>query len=429
MASTEKKNYTLPILVMILLFGMISFVTGLANPMGVIVKNQFATSNFMSTLGYFANFIAYAFMGYPAGQMLQRIGYKKTALWAVVVGFSGVGIMYLSGLAGSFAVYLIGAFVAGFSMCMLNTVVNPLLNTLGGGGNKGNQLIQIGGTFNSLMATIVPVLVGYLIGANVEKAQISDAYPALYLAMAIFAVAFVVLFLTKIPEPNMGGTSKGVKHEHSPFAFRHFVLGMIAIFLYVGVEVGIQMFINPYMTDAVEKGGLAYNTTVAGSVVGTYWFLMLVGRTIGAAIGGKVSSKAMLTVASLVGIILVVAAIFIPETKLVSMPVFQSDISFGIVQIPLSIMLLVLVGLCTSVMWGGIFNLAVEGLGKYTAAASGFFMIMVSGGGIVPAVQGFVADKTDYMTSYWVMVAGLAFLLYYALIGSKNVNKDIPVND
>ncbi len=137
----------------------------------------------------------------------------------------------------------------------------------------------------------------------------------------------------------------------------------------------------------------------------------------------------MLTVASLVGIILVVSAIFIPETKLVSMPVFQSDISFGIVQIPLSIMLLVLVGLCTSVMWGGIFNLAVEGLGKYTAAASGFFMIMVSGGGIVPAIQGFVADKTDYMTSYWVMVAGLAFLLYYALIGSKNVNKDIPVND
>lgn len=430
MATTaEKKNYTLPILVMILLFGMISFVTGLANPMGVIVKNQFATSNFMSTLGYFANFIAYAFMGYPAGQMLQRMGYKKTALWAIVVGLLGVGTMYLSGILGSFEVYLAGAFIAGFSMCMLNTVVNPMLNTLGGGGNKGNQLIQIGGTFNSLMATIVPVLVGYFIGANVAEANISDAYPALYLAMAIFAVAFIVLFLTNIPEPNVGGAVKGVKHEHSPFAFRHFVLGTIAIFLYVGIEVGVQMFINPYMTGNVAEGGLGYDTTTAGSVVGTYWFLMLVGRTIGASIGGNVSSKTMLTVSSSVGILLIVGAIFTPVTTMASMPVFQSNISFGLVQIPVSIMLLVLVGLCTSVMWGGIFNLAVEGLGKYTAAASGFFMVMVCGGGILPAIQGIVADQTDYMTSYWVMVIALCFLLYYALAGYKNVNKDIPVND
>lgn len=161
----EKKNYTLPILMMILLFGMISFVTGLQNPMGVIVKSQFGASNFMASLGYAANFIAYAFMGIPAGILLQRIGYKKTALAAIIVGFIGVGIQYVSGIAGSFVIYLIGAFVAGFSMCMLNTVVNPMLNTLGGGGNKGNQLIQVGGSFNSLNATIVPVLVGYLIGS------------------------------------------------------------------------------------------------------------------------------------------------------------------------------------------------------------------------------------------------------------------------
>ena len=161
---TQKKNYTLPIIMMIALFAMISFVTGLANPMGVIVKNQFGATNFMSQLGTLANFIAYAFMGVPAGLMLQKIGYKKTALAAVAIGFIGVGIQYLSGVAESFYVYLLGAFVAGFSMCMLNTVVNPMLNTLGGGGKKGNQLIQIGGTFNSLMATIVPVLVGYLMG-------------------------------------------------------------------------------------------------------------------------------------------------------------------------------------------------------------------------------------------------------------------------
>ena len=424
----EKKNYTLPIIMMIMLFGMISFVTGLQNPMGIIVKSQFGASNLMATLGYAANFIAYAFMGIPAGFLLQRIGYKKTALAAIIVGFVGVGIQYFSGIAESFAIYLIGAFVAGFSMCMLNTVVNPMLNTLGGGGNKGNQLIQIGGSFNSLNATIVPVLVGYLIGSNVSTATIQDANPALFLALGIFALAFIVLFFVNIPEPRQTVSEKTAeKNEHSALSFRHFKLGAIAIFLYVGIEVGIQMFINPFMTGSATEGGLGIDTTTAGSVVGTYWFLMLVGRLVGASIGAKVSSKAMLVFVSALGIILTLAAMFTPISSTIKMPVFQSDISFGMAEIPVSIMLLVLCGLCTSVMWGGIFNLAVEGLGKYMEAASGIFMVMVCGGGLLPLLQGVVADVSSYLASYWVIFGALVYLLYYAIAGSKNVNKNIPV--
>ena len=156
----KKISYYIPIIMMIVLFAMISFVTGLPNPFGVILKNQFGASNFMSQLGAAANFIAYFFMGLPAGLLLQKIGYKKTALIAIVVGFIGVSTQFLSGQVGSFSVYILGAFISGFSMCMLNTVVNPMLNTLGGGGKKGNQLIQIGGTFNSLSATIVPIFNG-----------------------------------------------------------------------------------------------------------------------------------------------------------------------------------------------------------------------------------------------------------------------------
>lgn len=421
--STEKKNYVLPIIMMIALFGMISFVTGLQNPMGIIVKSQFGASNFMASLGYAANFIAYAFMGIPAGMLLQKIGYKKTALAAIAVGFVGVGIQFLSGGVGSFAIYLIGAFVAGFSMCMLNTVVNPMLNTLGGGGNKGNQLIQVGGSFNSLMATIVPILVGYLIGSNVDKATIKDANPALFIAMGIFALAFLVLYFVNIPEPSLSKPKSVEKAKHSPLSFRHFLFGAVAIFLYVGIEVGIQLFINPFMT-----GELKIDPTTAGSVVGTYWFLMLVGRLIGASVGAKVSSKTMLTFVSALGIVLTLLAIFTPVSSTVSMPVFQSDISFGMAEIPMSVMFLVLCGLCTSVMWGGIFNLAVEGLGKYTEAASGIFMVMVCGGGLLPLLQGAVVDSVGYMNSYWVIIAALAFLLFYALVGSKNVNKDIPVD-
>ena len=263
MSTEQKKNYALPIIVMFALFAMISFVTGLQNPMGVIVKSQFGASNFMSQLGNAANFIAYAFMGIPAGMLLQRIGYKKTALLAVTVGFIGVGITFLSGIAESFAVYLVGAFISGFSMCMLNTVVNPMLNTLAGGGNKGNQLIQLGGSFNSISATIVPVLVGYLIG-DLAQAKISNADPALFLAMGIFALAFVVLYFVNIPEPHIVKTSaKKEKSKHSALSFRHFVLGTVAIFIYVGVEVGIPNFANLFMTSPE----INIDPTIAGSVV------------------------------------------------------------------------------------------------------------------------------------------------------------------
>ena len=425
----QNKSYVLPIAMMFALFFMISFVTGLQNPFGVIVKNQFMASNLESQLGNLANFIAYAFMGIPAGKMLQRIGYKKTALTAIVVGFTGVCVTFLSGIAGSFAVYLTGAFISGFSMCMLNVVVNPMLNTLGGGGKKGNQLLQFGGAINSIGATIVPVLVGYLIGNISAGTSIADANPALFLAMGIFALAFIVLFSMQIPEPHAAQANvNAVKDTHSPMSFRHFILGAIAIFLYVGIEVGIPNIANLFMTSGSEANGLGIDTTTAGSVVGTYWFLMFIGRLTGGSLGAKFSSKGMLTFVSALGILFVVLAILTPTTQVVNMPVFKSDISFGLAEVPMSIMFLVLCGLCTSVMWGGIFNLATEGLGKYTAAASGTFMAMVCGGGILPAIQGAVADVVGYVESYWVIVLALAFLLFYALVGSKNVNTDIKVD-
>jgi FHS family L-fucose permease-like MFS transporter len=419
---TEKKQQgnVVAIVMMIILFGMISFVTGLGGPFANVLKTQFDAPDWQSQLGTFCNFLAYAFMGIPAGLLLKKIGYKKTALAAIVVGIVGVAIQYLAGQVAVFFVYLIGAFVAGFSMCMLNTVVNPMLNTLGGGGNKGGQLLQIGGSFNSLNATIVPVLVGYLVGSNVT---IESASPALFIAMGLFALAFVVLWVVKIPEPGMEVEVKSAtKDKYSALSFRHFILGAVGIFIYVGVEVGIPNFLI-----LIGTKSLAIDATIAGSIAGTYWFLMLVGRLVGGAIGNKVSSKTMLSVASAVALIFVVLAIILPDSIKVDMPVFQSNLSFGLSEVPVGVMLLVLCGLCTSIMWGGIFNLAVEGLGKYTKLASGIFMTLVVGGGVLPLLQGAVADKLGYLPSYWVVVAGLAYLLYYALVGSKNVNKDIPV--
>jgi len=436
MTQKKQNGNIIAIIAMMFLFAMISFVTNLAAPIGVIWKNQpeFAGSNFLGMLGNMMNFAAYLFMGIPAGKLLSKVGYKKTALIAIAIGLLGVFTQFLSGIAGAgsqlfglpanFYVYLLGAFIAGFSVCMLNTVVNPMLNLLGGGGNKGNQLIQTGGTLNSLAGTLTPMFVGALIGTVSKDTAITDVNPVLFIAMGVFAAAFLILAMIPIADPDADKKKENVVYERSPWAFRHFVLGTVAIFVYVGVEVGIPSTMNFFLADP-DAGGVG--ATIAGFVTGTYWFLMLIGRFCGSIIGGKVSSKMMLTCASGLGILLIVGAMMAPVTIKTAMPVFTGS-GFAVEQVPLSALLLVLCGFCTSIMWGGIFNLATEGLGKYTAAASGIFMMMVVGGGILPLVQNWVADISTYMISYFVPMAGMAYMLYYALIGSKNVNKDIAVD-
>ena len=414
---TNNKSNILPIVVMFLLFFMIAFVTNFAGSMGVIVKTQFGASNAMAQLGTLANFIAYAVMGVPAGIILKRKGYKFTSLLAVSVGFIGVGVQWLSGYAESFGVYVLGAFIAGFSMCLLNIVVNPMLNTLGGGGKRGNQLIQFGGSCNSIGGTLAPIILGYLIGGSAAAAQVGDAAPAMLAAMLIFLLAFVIISLTKIPEPHIEtaeqrAAAKANKDQYSPLSFRHFVLGAIAIFFYVGVEVGIPNTANLYMSNNPAVG-----PAIAGTVVGLYWLMMMFGRLIGGAVGGKVSSKAMLVAVSSLAIVMLLCVMFFPETWVVT---------FKGIELPVSMILMFLCGLMTSVMWGAIFNLAAEGLGKYTPAASGIFMALVCGGGILPFLQNLLADHSNYLISYIVPIAGLLYILFYALVGSKNVNKDIP---
>ena len=434
------KGNMVAIVAMFFLFAMISFVTNLAAPLGTIWKNNYEWSGM---LGNLMNFLAYLFMGIPAGNLLVKIGYKKTALSAMVVGLIGLILQWMSSFVGTdtgifdvqgatvtlnFLIYLLGAFVCGFSVCMLNTVVNPMLNLLGGGGNKGNQLIQIGGSCNSLAGTLTPLFVGMLIGQVTAATSMTDVRPLLFIAMAVFAIAFVIILRVAIPEPNLS-SGKKVKYSHSPWNFRHTVLGVIGIFFYVGIEVGIPGVLIFYLSDSAASGITVNASAVAGGIAAIYWLLMLVGRLVSSAISGKVSSRVQLSFVSLVAILLIMGAIFLPAEYRVSMPAYSVEDGFTSASVPMSALLLVLCGLCTSVMWGSIFNLAVEGLGKYTAQASGIFMVMVVGGGVMPLVQNAIANSAGYMASYWLVVGMLAYLLFYALTGSKNVNTDIPVDE
>lgn len=414
----QKSKQWAAIIMMIALFAMIAFVTNLCSPMAVIVQNQFGASELQSQIGNYANFIAYLVMGIPSGMLIVKFGYKKTALLALIVGIVGMLLELLSGTIGSMWIYLLGAFVSGFCMCMLNTVVNPLLNVLGGGGNTGNQLIQIGGAFNSAAAVAVYIILGALIGEVTKETAIVDAAPAMYIALAIFVVAFIVLMMTKIEEPEQ----EPVKMEliKGALSFRHFSLGALAIFLYMSVEVGTPTYMIKYL---ISDAGISAG--VASLIAAVYWFAMFIGRTVGGSIGGKVSSRAMVSTVATAAIILLAFGIFAPMEWKVNVPgVDWAALSLTWVEVPIGVAAFICVGLCTSVMWGGIFNMAVEGLGKYTAAASGIFMTMVFGCAVMVAIQAAVADATDdYLISYLVPLACAAYILFYALIGSKPSTK------
>ena len=399
------------IIAMMFLFAMISFVTNMAAPFGTIWDDHYDWAGMM---GNMMNFAAYLFMGIPAGILITKIGYKKTALVALALGFIGMAIQDLSSTMNAseistYVIYLIGAFICGFCVCILNTVVNPMLNQLGGGGNRGNQLIQTGGTLNSLAATLTPMMVGMLIGETTEKTTMESVQPLLFIAMGIFAISFCIIYFTKLQEPKTEAQNvmEGVK---GALGFRHLVLGIIAIFFYVGIEVGIPGQLLFYLTEPVAEGGVLGSAPIAGAIAGIYWLLMLVGRFSSSLISGKISPRTQLVFTSSLAIILLLIAIFLPE-----------DVKMTLkgAEVPVKVLFIILCGICTSVMWGVVFNLATEGLGKFTAAASGLFMTMVVGGGVMPLIQNFMSDKVGHIQSYWLVVAMLAYMLFYALVGSK----------
>ena len=422
--SQQKKQWG-AIAVMIALFAMIAFVTNLCNPMAKIIKNQGDIPTILAQIGNYGNFIAYLVMGIPAGMLIAKNGYKKTALIGLVVGATGILIQWASGLLDPqenlglvFAIYLIGAFIAGLCMCILNCVVNPMLNLLGGGGNTGNQLIQIGGAFNSAAAVAVYIILGALIGEVTKETGIADAAPAMYIALAIFVLAAVVLFFTKIEEPKQ----EPVKMElvKGALSYRHFALGALAIFLYMSVEVGTPTYMIKYLI-----GEVGISAGVASLIAAVYWFAMFIGRSIGGSIGGKVSSRAMVSTVAVAAIALLAFGILSPASWTVNVPgVDWANLSMIWVEVPIGVAAFICVGLCTSVMWGGIFNMAVEGLGKYTAAASGIFMTMVFGCAVMVAVQAFVIDVTgSILGSYIIPLICAGYILFYALIGSKPAKK------
>ena len=414
---------------MFVLYGLLALVTHLSAPIGAVWKVQpgIDGSNLLGMAGNLMTFAAYLFMGIPAGRLLSTIGYKKTALSALVIGVAGTVVQIASNRLGlsvlpSFGAYLLGTFVCGFSCCMLNIVINPMLNTLGGGGRKGNQLICFGGGVNSIVSTLAPVVVMLLIGTISAKTSLRDVEVLLWWVLGIFAAAFFALLAFRLPEPAEMRSKVEDRRSNigvfSPLKFRHAAMGVVGIFFYIGIEIGVPGILNLWMLDP-RRSFEATTPAVAGSVTGMFFFLMLVGRFAGSWIGGKFSSRAILAFCGAAALAFTVVGVF-AMGLVVPMAVFTCP-GFEIVHVPLGCCLLAFVGLFASVSWAATYNLTVEGLGEYTEAASGLVMTVLVGGGLLPLAQGLLADRFGYAISYAIPAFGAAYLLVYALFFSRSL--------
>ncbi|MDR0507847.1 MAG: MFS transporter [Dysgonamonadaceae bacterium] len=411
MTQNNKTNQIGPFITLIFLFFVVGFLTTANTQFQGPLKATFLEDvgnlkNTFATLIAFSWFLAYPVCGGIGSGWINRHGYKGTLIRSLFVMIAGLGLFFLSSWftvcfpeahlqAGSvvvpwgFFIFLLGSFTVGASATIMQVVINPYLIACYVKGTQPVQRLAIGGSSNSIGTTIAPYFVtgivfGGLVMEDIQVSQLMLPFASLVLVMMLITG---VLFKLAMPDIAETKAAVGEKLEKSVWSFSHLTLGVIAIFFYVGVEVCIGANINLY---AIEFGYL--NPALLATV---YWGGMLIGRLVGSSLS-TIPPRVQLTVTTICASVLTLLAIAMNNPWI-----------------------LAFVGLFHSIMWGAIFTLSVAKLGKYTSVASGVFMIGVVGGAVLPLLQGILADFSGWRWSWWMVIVGELFMLYYALTGSR----------
>ena len=380
--------------------------------------------NVLTTCITFSFFLAYLVMGAPSAKYIENNGYKKSLITGLIILMGAFGIYELSAyifesvdmatfaptiqeakaqgdsfkytgpmvIPTAYYVFLLAAFVAGSALTFLQAVLNPYIAACNVNGTTPVTRGSIAGSGNSTMTTIGPLLVAHIIFAG--KSGLDIELSSLYLPFLVLfvLVGILIVALMKVSLPAIASAEKkeGEVLEKSVWSFSHLALGVVAIFMYMGVEVTVGANINLY---AESLGFLPKEAALLATI---YWGLMLVGRLCGSFLSG-ISAQMQLTATS------VLAGLCVLVGMLTNNPY-----------------ILIGAGLFHSIMWGAIFALAIDKLGKYTSAGSGALMMGVVGGAVLPLLQGVLADVLGSWQWTWALVvAAEAYLLFYALSGHK----------
>ena len=399
-------NYTFALIVVFAVLFLIGFITTMNNSMIDFCKKAFNLKDAQGQLVNTAFYGAYA-LSIPFGLLMNKIGYKKTLLLGLAVvgiGFiiNYLGISSMLGMETSviYSIFLGSMFIVALGIVMLQLVANPYVMVLGSP-EKGAFRMTLANALNSAATTVAPVFITYVIIAG--KVPTPDAVPGPYLGLGIFTLILcAVLFFLKLPNINEGEQAEeltGEKKEYKDtvFQYPHVWLGMLGIFFYMGIELGVPSMLPAYFKSNPELAQYGSPT----DFLPYYWGSMMVGRFAGAIILNKFKPRKILSVCLICGALCVAS-------------------SFALSGIA-SVYAMLAAGLFHSVMWPLVFNLGLQELGPHTKAASGIINLGVVGGATLPLLMGFIVDNPALGVGYAVamMFIYYVYVFWFCNFGSK----------
>jgi len=401
---------------MVSLYFSIGFITALNDILVPHFKDIFHLTNVLALLVQFCFFGAYFVMSIPSGLIVSRIGYKPSMIAALCTMATGLFLFVPASIAISYPLFLFALFVVGSGLALLQVAINPYVSVLGPP-ERGAWRINLCGIFNSSATTIAPKVGAFFIfiAAGATTAQLAHSVRMPYVIVGCFTL-LVALITAFVPLPALietGSQATATKSEGSAWSFSHLRFGAIGIFCSVGSEVAIGSILINFLGQP-SMGG--YSHAAAATFVSFYWGGAMIGRILGAFVLIRIRAQVALAWVASSALLITLATIVMPVHFLhIDISPFghaiHATVPFGAI--------VVLCGLFNSVMWPCIFPLAVKGLGKFTSQGSGILVTMVVGGAIVPVLQGFLADKLGYQTSFAVVFCCYAYLVFFALSGYK----------
>jgi MFS transporter, FHS family, L-fucose permease len=401
LADAGRKNYTVPLMLMVSLYFGIGFITALNDILVPHFKDLFHLTNVTALLVQFCFFGAYFVMSVPSGWIVGRLGYKS----GIVVALSVMGIGLLLFLPASiiifYPLFLFALFVVGSGLALLQVAINPYVGALGTPDTAASRLNLVG-FFNSIATTTAPrvgaAFIFIAVGATAAELAHSVRLPYLILAVCAFAMAAITA-LVQLPNVIEKADPAAPSDGGSAWQFSHLRFGALGIFFYVGAEVAIGSIMISFLGQP-SMGGLSHE--VAAHYVSYYWGLSMIGRFIGFIALRKIPAQRALAFVSLLAALLIATVI-----------VTHGSVAMWAV---------VFCGLFNSVMWPCIFPLAVKDLGRFTSQGSGILVTMVVGGAVIPEIQGFLADSFGYQHSYAIVLLCYAYIFFFAIRGHRNLN-------
>ena len=444
------KGYAFALSIMISLFFMIGFITVLNDVLIPSLKGLFDLTASQAMLIQFCFFIAYAVLSFPAGMLIEKVGYKRGLIISLAIMGLGLLFFVLASVVQLYAVFLFALFVVASGITILQVAINPYIIALGPE-ETGASRLNLGGALNSTATFIGPIIGGafilkpFTLGdfngdqllLNAAKAEAVRG-PYIILALVTLLIA-AVLYFTTLPKLSTEVTEETVDDGTSALDFLHLKLGAGAIFFYVGAEVAIGSLLVLYLTSqnlivlpeellssvSGEEGLKTLYEKMASSLLAYYWGAAMIGRFIGSAVGQKIKANTLLVIVSVVALVLVTLSMFggflaaRMDISVIVLTPSPFELGLQSINIPVAAFLLVLVGLFNSVMWPAIFPLGIAKLGKHTSKGSGIMVTMVLGGAVLPYVQGLLADEIGYRYSFVLCLISYAYLLWFGWKGYK----------